>query len=458
MKTYQDLEAVKDNETELKNFILSAIQEYINSDDYKIATESELYYKNRNPEIEANEKIVYDLNGLAHKDEFSPNSKIKQNYYFILINQAVMYTLGNGIAFDNEATKEKLGGDALDSVTRKILTDAMISKVGWGFYHDNKIDYIPYRRFLGLPDEFDGSIKAGIWFFKIDNNKPLSVILYELDGYTKYRQIPGHDLELVEPKRAYKSIANVAEVDREDIAFLNYPSFPIVPLHNINDQSSFVGVGNILKALDEMLSKMVDNVSQGDLIYWVLRNYGGMSENDAEMFVNRLVKSHTVQVEDDGDATPHQLEVPYAASEATISVIKKALFDGMMGVDTAQIYSGNTTATAINAAYENLNIKEALLEYEIGDFLRRIFKVAGIPETESFHISPMKTINNQADVQAVIAAYSILGDEATTKKLCELFGMIDSFEEIQESKTEDGYNIFNSKRNSSTSENEGEGE
>ena len=135
MKTYQDLEAVKGNETELKNFILSAITEYINSDDYKIATESELYYKNRNPEIEATEKIVYDLNGLAHKDEFSPNSKIKQNYYFILINQAVMYTLGNGIAFDNEATKEKLGGDALDSVTRKILTDAMISKVGWVYFY-----------------------------------------------------------------------------------------------------------------------------------------------------------------------------------------------------------------------------------------------------------------------------------------------------------------------------------
>lgn len=436
LKTYQDLLACGDDEEKRKRFIDTAIADFLNSDEYKIAEESELYYKNRNPDIENNEKFVYDLNGIAHIDNFSPNSKIKQNYYFMLINQAVMYTLGNGVAFDNEKVKEKLGVD-FDNVLRKILTDAMVSKTGWGFYHDETVDFIPYKRFIGLPDEYDGSYKAGIWFFKIADNKPRSITLYEIDGYTEYIQEPGRDIEVKTPKRAYKTRSNKAAIDEDIIAFENYPAFPIVPLNNINAQSCFVGVGETLKMLDAMYSKMVNNVSQGDLLYWVFRNYGGMTQTDAETAVNRLIKSHVVLIDDDGDATPHQIEIPYEASEATISVIKKVLVDGMMGVDTAQIYSGNTTATAINAAYENLNIKESMLEYEIGSFIRRIFKVAGIDEKEGFHITPCKTVNNQADINSIIAAAPLLGDEATTKKVCELLGMIDSFEEIQKAKIAD---------------------
>lgn len=434
--TYQDLLACGDDEEKRKSFIETAISNFVNSDEYKIAVESDLYYRNLNPDIEGSEKFVYDLNGVAHLDNFSPNAKIKQNYYFILINQAVMYTLGNGVAFDNEAVKAKLGVD-FDNVLRKILTDAIVSKCGWGFYHDDTVDYIPYKRFLGLPDEYDGSIKAGIWFFKIADNKPMSIRLYELDGYTDYVRETGKRLEIKNPKRPYKLTVGVSAFDEEVIAGENYPAFPIVPLNNINGQSAFIGVAEILKMLDEMYSKMVNNISQGDFLYWVFRNYGGMSEKDAEIFVNRLIKNHVVLVEDEGEVTPHQIEIPYEASEATIAAVKKILVDGMMGVDTAQLYSGNTTATAINAAYENLNIKEALLEYEISTFIRRIFAVAGIDENEGFHITPCKTVNSQTDVNSIIAAGTYLGDEATTKKLCEQFGMIDSFEAIQKHKIAD---------------------
>lgn len=435
MYTYQDLEKCDTDEEKRKAFILAAIDDFKNSDDYKTAVIAEEYYKNHNPDIMAYEKWVYDLNGMAHQDKISPNHKIPTNYFFMLISQAVAYILANGVAFDDESAKDKLGKN-FDGVLKKILTDAMISKRSWGFYHDDHVDYIPYKRFVGLPDEFDGSYKAGIWFFQIDENKPLSVCLYELDGYTEYIKESSKAMEIKTAKRPYKIVKNVSVMETEIVAGENYPTFPIVPLKNINDQSSIVGVLNILIAMDMLYSRLVNNVSEGDLVYWVLKNYGGMDDVDDENFVINLLKSHVLHIDGEGDAQPHQIEVPYEASETTIAALKKLLFDSMMGVDPERITSGNETATAIKASYENLNIKEGLLEYELIEFIQGIFKVAGIDENTSFHFTPNKIINQSEDINTIVAAGTYLGDEATTKKICEILGMIDSYEEIEKSKLE----------------------
>lgn len=383
---------------------------------------------------------MYDLNGIAHQDKITPNHKIPQNYFFVLISQAVAYTLANGVSFSDPDVKKQLGKN-FDGVLRKILTDAMVSKRSWGFYHDGKVDYIPYKRFVGLPDEFDSSIRAGVWFFRIDDDKPLSMRLYEEDGYTDYVQKVGKNVEQKAPKRPYKINRLVADMDSQTYDFENYPSFPIVPLDNINGQSSIVGVLNILIALDLMYSHLVNNVSQSDLIYWVFRNYGGMTEQDAENAIARLIKTHTVLVDGEGDVTPHNIAVPFEASEATIAQLKKLLFDSMMGVDVERIQAGNETATAIRAAYENLNIKEGLLEYELIEFMHGIFRVAGIPEDTEFHFTPSKIVNVGEEITNVIAAAAYLGDEATTMKLCELLGMIDNFEDIQRAKIADALAI-----------------
>lgn len=433
LRTYQDLERCDGNEDKIKAFILSCISEFTESEEYKTADTAEKYYKNMNPDILAYEKIIYDAAGIAHTDVISPNHKIPQNYYFMLVSQTVSYCLANGVSFEDESIKKKLGKN-FDGTLMKILTDAINSKRSWGFYHDNTVDYIPYKQFIGLPDEYDSSIKAGIRFFQIAQDKPLSATLYELDGYTEYIQEPGKKLEVKTPKRAYKIYKRVSEVEDEIYDFENYPTFPIVPLDNVNHQSAIVGVLNILRALDLMYSRYVNNVSEGDLVYWILTNYGGMTEDDDNNFMINLLKTHVVHVEGEGSAQPHQIEVPFEASNAVIAQLKKLLYDGMMGVDMDLISGGNVTATAIKAAYENLNIKEGLIEFEIIQFIQGIFRVAGIDEDTEFHITPNKLINVNEDMTAIIAAAPYIGDEATTKKLTELLGLIDSFEDIQKQK------------------------
>lgn len=443
MKTYQDFLAVRENDDKLKAFIAETIDDFKASDDYKTAVIAEEYYKNHNPDIMEYERFVYDLNGIAHKDMISPNHKIPQNYFFLLISQAVSYVLANGVSFANPDIKRKLGAN-FDGTLRKILTDAMVSKRSWGFYHDDTVDFIPYKQFVGLPDEFDSSIRAGIWFFQIDDTKPMSIRVYEEDGYTDYKRENGKPIEQTAAKRGYKVIKDAALGEETNYNFENYPTFPVVPLKNINDQSSIVGVLNILIALDMMYSKLVNNVSQSDIIYWVFRNYGGMSEADAEDAVIRLLKTHVIQLDGEGDAQPHPIEVPFEASQATIAQLRKLLFDTMMGVDVERIQAGNETATAIRAAYENLNVKEGLIEYELIEFILGIFRVAGIDETEEFHFTPNKVVNVTEEITNIIAAAPYLGDEAATQKICELLGMIDKFEDIQKAKIADAMAIAES--------------
>lgn len=433
MKTYQDFLACEGDEKKIKAFILEAITEFKDSDDYKMADTAEKYYKNLNPDIMNYEKWVYDANGLAHRDTISPNHKIPQNYFFMLVSQTVSYCLANGVAFEDKKIKDKLGAN-FDGTLKKILTDAIISKRSWGFYHDNKVDFIPYKQFIGLPDEYDSSIRSGIWFFQIDDKKPLNVRLYEEDGYTEYVQEVGKGLEIKTPKRAYKIKKVVSEFEAQVYDYENYPSFPVVPLDNINQQSAIVGVLNILKALDLMYSKLINNVSEGDVIYWILQNYGGMTEDDDNKFLVNLLKTHVLHVEGEGSAQPHQMEIPFEASDAAIAQLKKLLFDGMMGVDVEKISAGNETATAIRAAYENLNIKEGLIEYEIIEFIHGIFRVAGIDENTEFHLTPNKIVNLQEELLTIASIETLIGNPAATMKACELLGMIDKYDDIQEEK------------------------
>ena len=95
------------------------------------------------------------------------------------------------------------------------------------------------------------------------------------------------------------------------------------------------------------------------------------------------------------------------------------------------------------------------VEAYLDEFIRNVLKLLGF-DNEVWHYQRAVEINQTEAINNAIAAAPFMGDEATTKKLCELFGMIDSFEEIQRSKIADGYNAFNSNENSLTSENEGE--
>lgn len=379
--------------------------------------------------------------GMAHRDLVSPNHKLRNGYYPAIINQTVSHLLANGVGFSDPEIKKKFGRN-FDGVLRKMAVDAKNSGVSYGFYNGEKVIHFPFLEFKAIPDDLTGAIVAGVRFTQIDDTKPLVATLYEPDGYTEYTR-SGNEFEITQPKKSYivNNVSNSAE-GVYSVHEGNFSQLPVYPLYNVGHQSEIIGVREILEAVDMVNSQLVNNVTQGELIYWVLKNYGGMDDIDDANFIINLLKTHVIHVNDNGEANPHQITTPFEANEVIAVRLKRLLYESMGGVDTETLRAGNLTATAINAAFHDMRLNSANMEYEVIEFIQGILRIADFPEDISLSFTYFETVNETEAIQNIISAGSYLDDETSTRKICEILGISDDFESIQKNKIKENTERF----------------
>ena len=430
MKTYQDLVAIGTEEHDRMQFCISAINEHLSSEKYRIAQDATLYYRNLNPTIMRVEKYIRNAMGQSVPDPFSPNNKIPSNLYHYFVTQEVETLLGNGATFTKDDTKKKLG-KSFDNMLQIVTRHAINGSCGYGFWNFDHLEAFDYLEFVPLYDEYTGDLMAGIRFWQIDSSKPLCIVLFEPDGLTEYIREAGKDIEVRKPKRAYKNLKMASVADGEYMASMgNYESLPVVPLYNENKQSAIVGKQNTLDAYDLTLSQMVNNVDDGNFIYWILKNCGGMDPVDDERFISQLKITHMAHADGDSGASveAHTVEAPYAANSNTLENLRKQLFDDFMALDTKEIANGAVTATQILAAYEPLNSKCDQLEFNVLDFVDRVLALAGIDDTCTFVRS--KIVNVSDEISSVLQAAEYLDSGYITKRILNLFGDGDKYNEV----------------------------
>ena len=104
---------------------------------------------------------------------------------------------------------------------------------------------------------------------------------------------------------------------------------------------------------------MVNNVDEGNLIYWVLSNCNGMDDLDDAKFVERLKTTHVAHANGDDGAKVESktIEAPYEGTSSTIDMLKKKLYEDFQCFDASAVSAGNQTATAIKASYVPLDLK-----------------------------------------------------------------------------------------------------
>ena len=435
MKTFNDLLALGDSEKARMDFILQAINEHKSSTMYQIAVDADMYYRHLNPTIMRAQKFVYDLMGRAHVDEWSANNKIPSRYYFYFVTQAVQFLLGNGISFADDKTKERLGKN-FDNIVQKAATDALNGGVSFGFWNNDHLEQFSLTEFVPLYDEENGALAAGIRFWQVASDKPLRATLYEMDGYTEYIRRENEDITTLQEKRPYIQIVAQSEASGMEILDgQNYPGFPIVPLFNTNHQSELVGSKETIDAYDLMASALINNIDDANLIYWVIRNAGGMDDMDDAKFVQRLKTLHVAHLEGDEQVDEHQIDVPFQASEVALNGLRGQLFDDFMALDVKEISGGAATATQIKAAYEPLNAKTDLFEYQVTEFINGILDIVGIEDEPTYTRSLI--VNQQEMIQNLVASAEYLSADYITRKVLEILGDIDKADEVMEQKLVD---------------------
>lgn len=429
MITYQDLVKVGENETDRMAFVLKAINEHVGSAEYRIARDADMYYRHLNPTIMRAQKLIYDIMGRAHVDDWTPNHKIPSRYYFYYVTQAALFLLGNGVGFGKTATKKKLGNN-FDKRVVDVVIDGMNAGRSYAFWNVDHIDTFGFLEFVPLLDEETSLLRAGIRFWRIDNSKPLRATLYEEDGYTEYIKRPDEEMAVLQPKRSYVQVVSSSEstgvIDIADGE--NYAGFPVVPFYNINGQSELVGTREVIDAYDLMASDLVNNVDNGNLIYWVIKNAGGMDDMDDQKFIERLKTIHVAHTEGEEEVDAHQIEAPYQANDNALERLRRQICDDFMGLDVRDISGGAATATQIKAAYEPLNSKCDMLEYQVTDFIQRLLEIAGIDDVPTYTRSMI--VNQSEMIQTLMMATNYLPDDYVTRKVLEVYGDIDDADRI----------------------------
>lgn len=453
--TFQDFE--KDKNSSVIAAVQNAITHHLNSDVYKIAKSADAYDHQLNETIYNYVRMIFTMTGTPVEDFTASNNKIASNFFHRLNTQRNTYLLGNGVSFTDHVenvVNEETGEQTTVDTTKEILgekfdTDlktagynALIHGVTFGFWNVDRLHIFPVTEFVPLWDEENGSLRAGVRFWRIDKNKPMIAVLYEEDGYTKYKskEAVGIDLEEIQAKRAYKIKVQISKEGGEEVVGEeNYGSLPIVPFWGSKlKQSTLVGMQRSIDSFDLIRSGFANDLTDCAQIYWILENCSGMSDAELARFRDRLKIQHIAVADtENSGVTPYTQEIPYAARKEYLDEIRSGIYEDFGGLDVHAVDAASTN-DHLEAAYQPLDEEADDFEFQVIEFVQQILSLMNIVDTPVFK---RNRISNQTEqTQMVLSAADYLDDETILSKLP--FISIDEIQDILSKKMEEDQGTF----------------
>lgn len=401
MLTYQDFLLEPDK----AGFIPRLIAAHQAGDLYKTALDADLYDRQKNKTINEYVHKLYTEMGVPVQNYVASNNKIASNFFRRLNTQRTAYLLGNGVSFAREGVKERLGPQ-LDTAMMHAGYYALIHGVSFVFKNVDRLHVFPVTEFCPLWDEGTGALRAGLRFWRIDAGKPIIAVLYEEDGYTRFRTGTGAGKETFAPeggKQPYIQRIATTQADGDRIVGAeNYGALPIVPLWGSRlRQSTLVGMQQAIDSYDLIRSGFANDLQDCAQIYWLLENYGGMDAEDVSRFLDTMRLRHVAvaDTQQGGKVSPYTQEVPHEARGAFLDRIRAGLYEDFGALDVSSIAAGSKTATEINAAYQPLDEAADDFEYQLIACIRQLLALDGIEDTPVFKRN--KICNQYEQVQMV---------------------------------------------------------
>lgn len=418
MYTFQDFQKTVIEEG-TASAIQKAIQQHMASDIFREAMTADKYDQQKNTTIMNYIKWLYTADGGRYVDTSVSANRLCSNFFARLNTQRNTYSLGNGIVFENETVKAKLGND-FDTQLRTAGYNSLIHGITFLFWNVDHIHVFPVTQFAPLWDEETGALRAGVRFWQVDSEKPLYAVLYEEDGFSKYKgSKSGTSFENIVPKMAYR--INYIRVDAADeyeiVGEENYSTLPIIPMYGSRlHQSTLVGMQSKIDAFDLIQSGFANDLEDCAEIYWIVNNAGGMTDSDLTKFRDRLKLTHIANIEDaDGvSVTPHTQEIPSTSRKVFLDEIRASIYEDFGALDVHTVSAGATN-DHIDAAYQPMDENADDYEYQIISAIQNLLKLQGIEDTPLFK---RNRISNQKEiVDMVLESAQYLDDETVLNKL-----------------------------------------
>ena len=420
MITYQDFIA----ESNRVEAIRRLIDDHDSSDLVKTARIADLYDRQRNVTINEYVQKLYTASGIPVEDYVASNNKIASNFFRRLNTQRNTYLLGNGVTFsddENGSIKARMG-EKFDTNMKRGGYFALIHGLTFIFWNFNQTHVFPVTEFAPLWDEENGMLRAGVRYWRLDKDKPMTAVFYEEDGYTTYRtKDSGADLNEVEKKRAYKLTVSQAPADKQAaiVGEENYGTLPIVPLWGSSmHQSTLIGMRQAIDSYDLVRSGFANDLTDCAQIYWLLENYGGMDDADVARFRDRLKLQHMAVVDssDGGKVQGYTQELPYQARQVYLDNIRAGIYEDFGGLDVHTVAAGATN-DHIEAAYQALDEQADDYEYQLIECIQQLLKLANQPDNIQPIFKRNRIANQRETVEMLMLSAEYLDEQTIISKL-----------------------------------------
>ena len=427
--TYQDWLAAADRD----RLLLTAIDRYKASRDFRGALEAGDYFRGCNSTVarktilRARKIETRDASGrkrIRTGTEDVVGNRIGSGFLFRFITQQNQFLLANGCILRDSETKARLGAD-FDRQLAALGERALIHGVSWGFWNVDHLEVLEAARdsrsgFFALMDEMTDEAMLGIQFWQITPDKPMYIRLFEMDGVTVFKVEKSLLIPMM-PKRPYIVTLRSDALGDEVLSTGNYQRLPIIPLYANTERHSELtpAIKAKIDAYDNILSDFADNLDRANDVYWVLNNFGGTTDDIAQM-LEEIQRIKAVANLSDGTgssstAEPHTIEVPYAARQTALDILERALYQDYMALNIDALTGGSLTNVAIRAATANLNLKADRYEWQVFLFVQQLLSLLGVT-TEEIRFQ-RQCIANESEMVADIAAMRPDIDRRTALKL-----------------------------------------
>ena len=426
--TWQDWLA-SDDRTAL---MLKAIGRYKRSRAFTEALDASCYFRGDNSNVRrktilrARKLETRDASGRRRVRAVTQDvvgNRIPSGFLFRFVTQQNQYLLSEGV--DLPATiRARLGAD-FDQQLELLGEKALLHGTAWGYWNTDHLEVIeaarnPYAGFVALYDELSGEPMVGIQFWQISPERPMYVRLFELDGLTLLRA-RGEALEVVQPKRPYLLSIRTDALGQSAEAQGNYARLPVIPLYANAERHSELtpAIKAKIDAYDNILSDFADNLDRANDVYWVLNNFGGTTDDVAEL-LEEISRVKAVANLSDGSgasatAEPRTIEVPYSARQTALTLLERALYQDYMALDMDALTGGSLTNVAIRTAAANLNLKADRYEWQVRRFVSELLRLIGRPTAEIRF--KRQAIANESETVADIAVMRADIDRRTALRL-----------------------------------------
>lgn len=420
MLTFQDFEKAVPAE-----FISKAITQHMASTEYETAITADEYDHQRDVTIMNYTKFIAEHSDSSLVNVTEANNKICSNFFHRLNVQRATYSLGNGVDFQDDKIKDKLGPH-FDRDFFRLAYCALIHRESFGFWNNDRLFVFPLTEFVPLYDENSGILRAGIRFWRMEANKPMTAVVYEEDGYTKYRN-GGSGLESfkeVEPKKPY--IVKGIRTEIEGFVPMGYENYSSLPIKRMKGsdlyQSTLVGMRARIDSYDLIQSGFANDLQDCAQIYWIVENCGGMSDDDLKTFLNKLNKDHIATADTKGmgvehsSLKPYVQEIPFESRMAYLAQIRNAIYEDFGALDTSGISAAAKTATEIESAYQPMDENADDFEYQCIEFLQQLLSLLGYDDVTPI-FKRNRIANQYEQTQMVIMAADYLDTETILDKI-----------------------------------------